>query len=220
MNMETMRLEDLMLQRDIYTMVAELLYHPDQDTDPGLFIECLQELTVKTGLNMDKQIQELSRWVRVGGITTEILQREHARLFVGPFSLSAPPYESFYRDRGRIMGDSTMAVLRCYHESGFDISDECRDVADHVSLELDFLAKLSELELAALERGDHAAAEEIRRKHDRFLTEHLLCWLPSFIEAVAEGAELPYYPAVCMLLNEYIRTKSLGGATTCSSVFS
>ncbi len=57
----------------------------------------------------------------------EELTIDHARLFVGPFALLAPPYGSVYLEgERRLMGDSTLAAGECYNEVGLELAAATR----------------------------------------------------------------------------------------------
>ena len=50
------------------------------------------------------------------------LEVDYAKLFVGPFSLSAPPYGSVYlEDERRVMGESTFDVIHRYKDAGLEL---------------------------------------------------------------------------------------------------
>ncbi|GAH03838.1 unnamed protein product, partial [marine sediment metagenome] len=71
------------------------------------------------------------------------LKVDYARLFVGPYSLLAPPYGSVYLEgERRIMGDSTLNVLAMYRETGLDIAQDFNDAPDHIAAELEFMYSL------------------------------------------------------------------------------
>jgi putative dimethyl sulfoxide reductase chaperone len=68
----------------------------------------------------------------------EALPVDYTRLFIGPFSPLAPPYESVYRG-GEVMGASTAAVMGLYRMAGFDLSGDFHEAPDHIAAELEFV---------------------------------------------------------------------------------
>ena len=133
----------------------------------------------------------------------EGLRREHARLFVGPFRVLAPPYGSVYlEEAGGVMGDSTADALRRYAEAGFEV--ECAGPPDHVSLELEFMARLATEEAAALQEGDVARAELALERQRRFFVEHVGEWGPAFASRVGEHAEGVFYQELGAATQEFL----------------
>lgn len=127
----------------------------------------------------------------------EDLLVEYSRLFVGPFGLKAPPYGSVYLDgERRVMGDSTMAVIRMYEEEGLSGHVEFADLPDHVSVELEFMSYLLFKEIEALRKSDIGSAFEAKRKQEKFLTEHLGRWIAPFCEKIKEETQNGFYSAL------------------------
>lgn len=140
------------------------------------------------------------------GELAERLGPEFTRLFcglkegLGP----PPPYESLYRGGG-LLGPESQAVMQCYAEAGFgDITPEAGP-QDHLGVELRFLSLLCYREMEAWQAGDNEAAGLARGRQLRFLEEHLLAWLPSFVEAIEQHARTPFYPAVVHLIEAFAR---------------
>lgn len=119
------------------------------------------------------------------GCQARALDEEYTRLFVGPGSLPAPPWESVYRTEERLLFDwPTLEVRQAYQQVGLAVSRP-GEPDDHIGLELLFMALLCERAAA----GDEAAAEAQRR----FLQEHLLQWAPVFASDLARHARTDLY---------------------------
>ncbi len=127
----------------------------------------------------------------------EQLKVAYAKLFVGPFALPAAPYGSVYLDEGRrVMGDSTMEVIKWYRQEGLARSDDCKDLPDHIAIELEFVSYLISKEIIALEDSDLQAAAAYAAKRQSF-TETLLCpWVPEFCERIRQGTDNAFYTAL------------------------
>jgi TorA maturation chaperone TorD len=141
------------------------------------------------------------------------LEVDHAALFVGPFALKAPPYGSVYLDDDHaLMGDSTLGAARCYAAAGLTLT--LQEPADHVAIELEFMAYLAALSARAVEGGDPGRAEQFRDAQHRFLTEHIGAWAPAFCAAVLRGAETRFYRTLarCLLvfLDAHARAAAVG----------
>lgn len=124
----------------------------------------------------------------------EELLRDYSRLFVGPFSLLAPPYGSIYLDEGRVlMGPSTWAAREQYLGEGLDLSADFIEAPDHIAAELEFLHFLCAREASCLAAGDTDAAEAYRNKLAVFLSQHLGRWVVPFTELVEQEAATMFY---------------------------
>lgn len=135
-----------------------------------------------------------------GPFVLEELVREYMDLFVVPNPRYVAPYESVFRDswsnpvedgapiRGLLMGDSSLAVKRCYDKAGVASADE---LPDHVATELRFIAWLWERQ-AEGESGDVAAIAQLR---SRFRADHVARWIADLRGRVAERDRLGFYTA-------------------------
>jgi len=76
--------------------------------------------------------------------------------------------------------------------------------ADHVGVELEFMYKLCESELKALENGDYEAAAEIAKIEYDFMREHIVEWVPMFLINVKNEAGTAFYFDVADLALEFV----------------
>ncbi|MDP3062671.1 MAG: molecular chaperone TorD family protein [Chloroflexota bacterium] len=126
---------------------------------------------------------------------------EYTRVFVGPERAEAYPYESMYRD-GEIMGQTTRQVAACYERAGLAVSAAFKDLPDHITAELEFMACLCVQELNARQQGDGKKSARFRREREAFLEEHLAMWVPMFAERVTTRCTSPFYRGLARLLRE------------------
>jgi TorA maturation chaperone TorD len=107
------------------------------------------------------------------------LENEYIRLFVNSMpEVPCAPYGSVYLE-GTVMGESTLKVADIYRQYG--LAPE--EMADHIAVEAEFLAWLSE-------RLDEA---EENRKHFGFLLGHLQQWTADFFASVERHDRLGCY---------------------------
>ena len=133
------------------------------------------------------------------------LMEEYHRLFVGPYSLLVPPYESIYREIPRtVMGESTLEVIKRYQEAGFLLSPSFKDLPDHIAAELEFMALLCERERRAWRRRDLSQAAKLLSLEETFLRDHLLRWIPNFTSKILASTEFPFYRALASLVKDYV----------------
>jgi TorA maturation chaperone TorD len=135
-----------------------------------------------------------------GSFALRELEREYMDLFVVPNPRYVAPYESVFRDSwsnpveggapvtGLLMGDSSVAVQRCYGEAGVAPVGE---LPDHVATELQFMAWLWARQ-AEPESSDVAVIAELR---SRFRADHVARWIPDLSGRVAERDRLGFYAA-------------------------
>ena len=111
----------------------------------------------------------------------QTLQGEYVRLFINALpEVPCPPYGSFYLE-GALMGQPTVQVRDLYLSYGFQ-TDE---MADHIAVELEFLALLATLSESEAVPGDYD-----------FLLDHLRSWTPEFFDRVDENDGIGFYKDV------------------------
>jgi len=127
----------------------------------------------------------------------EELAVEHARLFMGPFQLVAPPYGSIYLDDAKtVMGESTARVAEFYRANGLQLADDFHELPDHIAVELEFLSYLANRQREAEEAGNQGEVERLRGVQREFLAAYLLPWLEPFTTAIINDGEAPFYQDV------------------------
>lgn len=133
------------------------------------------------------------------------LAQIYNRLFVGPMPPLAHPYESVYRTPGgRLMGEVTMIVIRAYAEAGLVLADDCRDLPDHVSVELEFMAFLAIEEAAANDDNDQALEISCLTRQVSFLRNHLVHWIPYFCHRVISAEPESFYGRAAVILAAFV----------------
>jgi len=122
------------------------------------------------------------------------LKNEYYRLFETP-SAPAPPYESLYKGSGEMLGEMSGKVLEYYKETGFQLSSECHDLPDHISVELEFLSRLSYKIV-----GDGKSLIRMTK----FMENHILKWVPQFLNLVKKNTKEYYYKQLATFTDELI----------------
>lgn len=118
---------------------------------------------------------------------------DFAKLFVGPFELTAPPFGSVYLEEGhKLMGDSTMDVKQIYRLGGLDISDDFSNPPDHIAAELEFLYYLHVRE-EGLRETEPETADMVQELRKEFLSRHLGAWGIQFAEKVRDNATTEFF---------------------------
>lgn len=187
-----------------YKLFAECYYPPDEN-----LLSQAERLGRAAGLVCPMAAEAIDLMAAglaaVNGI--EELAVDHARLFVGPFSLLAPPYGSIYLDgERRLMGDSTLDAAECYREVGLELASGFSGTPDHVAAELEFMHFLSIKELDAHAGGDTIRAGNFRRKQSAFLVRHLAAWAPDFTRSVEEQAQTLFYKGLAAATRVFVES--------------
>jgi len=135
---------------------------------------------------------------------------EYTRLFLGP-GRHVRPYAATYLDGpgldggGASLGGPSAIWARDFMEAaGFALAPGHRNLPDHVSVELEFMARMAVREAEALEAGDAATARRLRKLQREFLENHLGRWLPRFCGHAAEHAELSFYRELARLTGHFL----------------
>jgi putative dimethyl sulfoxide reductase chaperone len=135
----------------------------------------------------------------------EDLMVDYAKLFVGPNELLAPPYGSVYLDKERrVMGNSTMDVIKMYEEEGLSIDEDFKELPDHIAVELEFMYYLISKELESFERSEIEKAIYFIKTQEVFLDRFLRQWVTSFCEKIKEGTENKFYKALADCVHNFI----------------
>jgi TorA maturation chaperone TorD len=133
------------------------------------------------------------------------LKREYAKLFIGPASLPAPPWESVYITKQPLLfQSSTLEVRACYRSEGFIPKDYPHSADDYIALELDFMARLSASALERLQDADDAELLRLLSVQQKFLEDHLLKWVPEFAERIGVVRGCVLYPEVVQLVQSFL----------------
>ena len=135
----------------------------------------------------------------------EKLKVEFARLYIGPYRLAAPPYGSIYLDGERkIMGDSTIDVSKRYFDSGLVISDNFKDVPDHIAAELEFMYFLVANEINAISSGKLDEGSECLYRQQSFLIDHLGAWIVDFSRNTEVSTKCEFYRNLARVTRVFI----------------
>lgn len=194
-------------REDFCRYLAACYYEPSNDFAE----ERLFDSMVAAASAIDPAIVDSAR--RLGeafaGADLQELLVDYTRLFIGPSQPMAMPYASFWLTADQSQRhEATMAVLDFYEEGGFEVSDEFRELPDHVAIELEFLYLLIFTENQAREEG---AAEELAGSaalRRRFVGEHLAAWVDQFTAAVNSGAGTAFYRELADLTRRFIRMEA------------
>jgi len=128
--------------------------------------------------------------------------QEFMNLFEVPGGQYVAPYESVYRDarevagkqvRGLLMGQSAVDVQKWYRLAAVEISPEYRDLPDHITLQLGYLAHLCAKEQEFASSGDEARLTRTWEMQRDFLAAHVAPWITALRDKIHEKSEHAYF---------------------------
>lgn len=195
-------LEDIEIRSKIYRLLKNVfLKPPSQD-----LLNYLRELD---GINDSASTPDVVKGLELLGkganCEPEKLALEHTRLFIGPYRLPAPPYESVYRtDERLVMQQPTIEVRKAYREAGLEVKGIYTNPDDHISAELEFMEYLCGKTASSLKSKDAQEAMKHIELQRKFLEEHLNKWVPAFSEDIIKNTNQDFYRGAALLLRGFI----------------
>ena len=192
-------------REDAYRLLAACFYPPSK--------ELIEEECCATLANLLATVApEAARFAgdaaaALADNSLDSLAVEHARLFIGPFQLVAPPYGSIYLDETKtVMGDSTARVAAFYHNCGLQLAEDFHELPDHFAVELEFISFLAFKQREAEIAGNPDEAARIISLQQEFLGRFLLPWLEPFTSAIINDGEAPFYQAIARCTAAFINS--------------
>jgi putative dimethyl sulfoxide reductase chaperone len=188
---------------ECYRLLAACFYKPKRETfledrlfeNLTLFLRIVCPDAAALSEKMSKTIMKYSN---------EDLLVEYAKLFMGPFELQAAPYGSVYLDEGgKIMGDSTMEVIKTYRAEGLSLDENFLEPPDHITAELEFMYYLVFRVIEALEKSDNDKADHFIGTQERF-QNRFLGWIKPFCDRIAAGTENEFYISLASCLSTFV----------------
>ena len=182
-------------REDIYRLLAACFYPPSTELIEEGCCATLAALLESVAPDAAQYAADAS--VAGGNCSLDALAVEHARLFIGPFQLVAPPYGSIYLDDAKtVMGDSTARAASFYHSCGLHLTDDFHELPDHFAVELEFMSYLAFKQREAEASGHKDEAARFLDLQKEFLDRFLMPWLEPFTYAIINDGEAPFYQAI------------------------
>jgi TorA maturation chaperone TorD len=175
------------------------------------FLEKLREVSQLADGELSQGVRLLEQFLQTNSsrdneqLTTE-LAVEFTRLFRGikPEYGPPPPYESVYRDEGRVVGACTEEVLGTYLKAGLALGEEYGGPPDYIGTELKFLSLAAYREAENWEK-DRLEAVRLLRLEEEFIREHALAWIPKFCQVVLKEAQSEFYRDIAKITRGFLR---------------
>lgn len=193
-------------REDVYRLLAACYYPPSS----ALVEEncCAALAALLSVLAPDAAAPAIEAAQISAGQSLEALAVEHARLFLGPFQLVAPPYGSYYlEDKKTVMGDSTAAAEAFYRSCGLHLATDFHELPDHISVELEFMSYLVFTQRQAEANGNSDESRRFAALQLEFLSKFLMPWLEPFTAAVINDGEAPFYQAIARCTAAFVNSE-------------
>lgn len=183
---------------------AELLIYL---RDEGLSLFPADESLPAMQTALDAMQDDLNtRMLKSGASDFETLHWDFTRLFIGPESPPAAPWESVYVSRDKLLfQESTLSVKTFYQQHGFHLPETEYEAADHIGYELDFLWNLSVKASQALDSGQIENINAPLQASAEFMEAHLLAFMTPFCRELNNHAETVFYRQFSTLLEVFTR---------------
>ena len=112
---------------------------------------------------------------------------------------SVPPYESVHTsERGTMFQEAERQTREILAKYGLSVSEDVREPADHIAIQLELMARLAETSVEA-EAADAEHAGALHIQQQAFLEDHLLNWVPAFSARCVEHDLSGFYAAIAQL---------------------
>lgn len=153
--------------------------------DTSIFLADLKKAISGIDLNSEEEVENLLS--------------EYTRLFIGPYKLPCPPWESVYTSPKKLMMQDAADQVRALYEGAGLTINSAEVMPDHIGAELNFLALLLQRMNSRTDGTDHYLGTTEKLLHD-----HLLKWTPDFTRDMEEAAETLFYKELAMATRKMI----------------
>ncbi|WP_376791387.1 molecular chaperone [Thermoflexus sp.] len=191
---------ELQAREGLYSLLRALFSYPL--TEPVL--DAVASLAVGPGSPLASGLERMQARLQEHPDRTALLEDlniEMTRLMEGPGRVPAPPYASFYLCGGQLMGPPAIAARQIYLTWQAIPEADWRLPADHIALELGFLAHLARRARQAADPEERARALQASRD---FLQQHVWSWVPHFCQALREASADPFFRGLAELTQEAV----------------
>jgi len=145
--------------------------------------------------------QNIAQFTKNNFSEFEFMKYEFNRLFVGPVSPKAPPYESVYLSPDRlVMQEQTIAVRKMYHQEQLASLGQGREPDDFIGTELEFMAYILSRAIRAMQHDELAQASYYLDFYEEFCNKHTRLWWELLAQAINQATTHPVFLAVSRVL--------------------
>jgi len=194
---------------DLCRLLAACYYQPGPEFAEEKVFDSMHDAATRIHPDLAEHARRLGE--AFSAERPESLLVDYTRLFLAPNKVIASPYGSVWMSgENTLMQDSTMAVLEFYHEGGFDMDEQFRELPDHIAAELEFLYLLIFRQNEGHRMGEPEALKTTTSLKKRFLEEQLGLWIGPFTAAVKAGAQGGFYYELAELTHRFVKMEAGG----------
>lgn len=137
----------------------------------------------------------------------EDLHWDFTRLFIGPEAPLAPPWESVYVSKDKLLFQHcTHEVKRIYQSSGLLKNEDEGEAADHIGYELDYLYQQSRNVAENMINGaSFNDAKPFLHLQLTFLQQHILAFVDDFCLNIQTHSQTEFYRGIALLLPLFLK---------------
>ncbi len=184
---------------NLYALISRLIM---QEVDEGLLKSIEEDENILAFFPTYEKWEKRKKFSR-----KDLIEQQLNVDFANLFLLHLIPYASFYKREDQMMetgGDNP--VMQFFNEYDYRVElDKARAMsADHLGIELEFMFKLCEAEMNALQEGDVEASSEIAKVEYDFMRNHVVDWAPLYLINVKSEAGTAFYFDLADLALEFI----------------
>lgn len=180
----------------IYKLLGEMYHVPTESL--SVLVQQLHDIFGEYDPQLCLLCEQMNKVFDDENLEVDAFVIEHAKLFIGPFKLTAPPFSSIYlEDKWEVNGRSTVQVERFYEQAGLTITSTGHQPLDHISVQFEFMYYLN---FKWLETGD-LFYKELQKE---FLYRILNYWIPKFNQAIQDGSTIDFYKLLGNLTEQFI----------------
>jgi TorA maturation chaperone TorD len=104
------------------------------------------------------------------------------------------------------MGESTAKVSEEYSQAGLAIPEQHKnEPPDYIGFELDFMRYLCSQEVSAWKRKRFSDAKSLLERQKKFLSKHIIRWVPDFCDRVLEEAKTGFYRGIAKITKGFVK---------------
>jgi len=146
-----------------------------------------------------KLVQELNEYEYSLEYRQKIML-DYNELFLGPDRLKAPPWQSVYLSKEKLLfSEQTGKIEEIYRSFGLASINSDKEPADHIALELGFMARLCSIAIQDTDR-----LKEVLAGQQLLLADHLIKWVPAWAADVKNNAQTNFWCAFALLTQGWL----------------
>jgi len=116
-----------------------------------------------------------------------------------------PPYEFVYAGYKEAEAiKENKQVRQAYAAAGVKVLEEVKLSPDYIGVELDFMRYVTQAEAQAWSEGCFEKAHEMLQKQHAFLQDHIVSWMPKYLEEMFKEARLDFYRGIAKLTMGFV----------------